>query len=354
MKVVILNRAPSNFSPSQRFRHFHYIGLNNTSAIKFDTFSFFSNQTWSIYHKKGNYLKKMLGIASGFLKRVFLLFSMSKYDYVYIHREATPVGPPFIEWMIAKLLRKKIIFDFDDAIWIEISSDANPFSSYFKCSWKIKHICKYSHIVTVGNHYLADYAKQYCKDVRIIPTVVDTKKIHNRLKNQNDTPVTIGWTGTFTNLLHLDLVLGALKKLKEKYQFSFLIIANKDPEFKDIDYQYIDWNINTEIDDLLKINIGLMPLIATDFQLGKCAFKAIQYMSLGIPSVVSPVGANCEVVIDGENGFWANSENEWIEKLELLINNKSLREEMGRKSRQKVIETYSVEATQNMFYQLFK
>jgi glycosyltransferase involved in cell wall biosynthesis len=296
----------------------------------------------------------MLGIASGFLKRVFLLFSMSKYDYVYIHREATPVGPPFIEWMIAKLLRKKIIFDFDDAIWIEISSDANPFSSYFKCSWKVKYICKFSHIVTVGNHYLADYAKQYCKDVRIIPTVVDTNLLHNRLKNQNDTSITIGWTGTFTNLLNLELVLGALKNLKKNYQFIFLIIANKDPEFKDIDYQYIDWNINTEIDDLLKINIGLMPLIATDFQLGKCAFKAIQYMSLGIPSVVSPVGANCEVVIDGENGFWANSENEWIEKLELLINNKSLREEMGRKSRQKVIETYSVEATQNMFYQLFK
>ena len=207
--------------------------------------------------------------------------------------------------------------------------------------------------MTVGNTYLSQFAQQYCKDVRIIPTVVDTILSHNTIKNQNDLPITIGWTGTFTNLLHLDLVIPALKRLKEKYDFKFLIIANKNPNYKDIQYDYIAWNLESEITDLLKINIGLMPLIDTEFQLGKCAFKAIQYMSLGIPAVVSPVGANCEVVTDGINGFWANSENEWYEKIEILIKDKVLREKMGKESVYKIEKEFSVEATKKAFYNLF-
>ena len=149
------------------------------------------------------------------------------------------------------------------------------------------------------------------------------------------------------------MVIPALKRLKEKYDFKFLIIANKNPNYKDIQYDYIAWNLESEITDLLKINIGLMPLIDTEFQLGKCAFKAIQYMSLGIPAVVSPVGANCEVVTDGINGFWANSESEWYEKIEILIKDKSLREKMGSASSIKIQKEYSVEATKKAFYDLF-
>ena len=80
--------------------------------------------------------------------------------------------------------------------------------------------------------------------------------------------------------------------MKKKHSFRFLIIADKDPKLEGIAYDFKKWDIQTEIDDLIQIHIGIMPLKNTEIEQGKCAFKAIQYMSLGIPPVVSPVGAN--------------------------------------------------------------
>ena len=120
----------------------------------------------------------------GMFRRFFTVFSLKGYDYIFIHREAAPFGPPVLEWIIAKVWRKKIIYDFDDAIWIPVSSAANPIAAKIKCTWKVASICKWSRIVTTGNQFLANYASQFCKDVRVIPTVVDTEKTHNKTKNQ--------------------------------------------------------------------------------------------------------------------------------------------------------------------------
>lgn len=305
-------------------------------------------------HLNNHHLQKGVGICWGFLKRFLLLFTIHQYDWVYIHREASPIGPPIFEWLIAKVWRKKIIFDFDDAIWLRLSSEANPLWPGLKCSWKVKNICNYSHTVTVGNKFLASYAQQYCKNVKIIPTVVDTACSHNKLKDHSEEPLYIGWTGTFTNFPNLRKIIPVINKLLVKYNFNFLIIADRDPQFSDVDYQYIQWNIKTEIQDLLQLHIGLMPLANTERELGKCAFKAIQYMSLGISAVVSPVGANCDVVQDEINGFWANNEEEWYAKIETLILDRTLRMQTGISSRKSIIERYSVLATSSSFLSLFK
>jgi glycosyltransferase involved in cell wall biosynthesis len=350
----VLAPAPLNISPSQRFRYEHYIGKTERDDISFLQKPFFTIETWRVLHKQKNYFKKITGIILGFLKRFLLLFNVYKFDYVFIHREAAPIGPPVFEWMIAKILRKKIIYDFDDAIWIRAASEANPMIADIKCTWKVGKICSYSHIVSVGNEFLAKYARNYNHDVRIIPTVVNTEEKHASIKNQDDKPLTIGWTGTFTNLIHLEKIVPVIKKLKEKYEFTFLIIGNKNPDFKDIDYQYIEWNIHSEIDDLIKMNIGIMPLNNTESEMGKCAFKAIQYMSLGIPAVVSPVGANCNVVSNKINGFWADSDDQWYQKLEILITNNELRKEMGILARNSIVNNFSVSSQKSNFFQLFE
>lgn len=354
MKVLFITPAPVGISPGQRFRFEHYLGQLYENKIEFKLSSFFSMAGWKTFYKSGNTIKKILLLILGVFKRTGLLFRMRQYDLIYIYREALPFGPPVFEWIIAKILRKKIIYDFDDAIWISLSSSVNPVASKIKCTWKVASICKWSSIVTVGNQFLANYAQKYCNDTRIIPTVVDTENVHNKTKNQEDEPLTIGWTGTFTNFIHFPLVMKAVKKLQDKYSFQFLIIADKNPELNDIVYSYTAWNKETEISDLLKMHIGIMPLINTDVQLGKCAFKAIQYMALGIPAVVSPVGANCEVVDDDINGYWANSEEDWYEALEKLIVNTQKRIQMGKLAQQKIKNQFSVTATRNIFLDLFK
>ena len=354
MKVLFITPAPIGISPGQRFRFEHYLGHLTENQIDFEIKSFFNIAGWKIFYKNGNTLKKFFLLTSGLLKRAGLLFQLKKFDVIYIYREVMPFGPPVFEWLMAKVLRKNIIYDFDDAIWISLSSNANPVASKIKCAWKVAKICAWSSIVTVGNQFLADYAKQYCKDTRIIPTVVDTENVHNKTKNQGDTPLTIGWTGTFTNFIHLPLVTNAIKRLQDKYRFDFLIIADKNPELKDIAYSFTAWNKETEIDDLIKMHIGIMPLIKTDVQLGKCAFKAIQYMSLGIPAVVTPIGANCEVVDDGINGYWADNDEEWYTALQQLLLDTASRSELGILAQHKMVTQYSVIASKELFLDLFK
>ena len=354
LKVLVLTPAPNNISPSQRFRFEHFIGKRSQNNIIFIQKPFFSDSTWSILYEKGRFFRKTIGIFKGIINRFLLLFSIFKYDFIFIHREAIPIGPPVLEWIIAKLLRKKIIYDFDDSIWIKMASESNPMVANVKCSWKVEKICRYSYIVSVGNEFLAKYAKQLCKDVRNIPTVVDTELMHNRLKNQQETPLTIGWTGTFTNFHNLEIVIPVLNELRKKYEFRFLIIADKDPSFSSINYEYKKWKLSTEIEDLMEMNIGIMPLKNTEVELGKCAFKAIQYMSLGIPAVVSPVGTNKQVVTDCADGFWVENETEWYQKLEKLITNTDTRFEIGKNARSRIVANYSVKAIEKVFFNLFE
>jgi glycosyltransferase involved in cell wall biosynthesis len=353
VRILFLIPAPLNISPGQRFRFEHYIndnGASNTYICR----PFFTEAGWSILHKKNNQVAKIVNIFKGIAKRTALLFTLGQYDYVYVYREVAPLGPPVFEWLISKVFRKKIIYDFDDSIWIKIASPSNPGIAWLKCTWKVKHICKYSKIVTVGNSFLANYAKKYCNDVRIIPTVVNTENTHNVIKDHDEMPLTIGWTCTYTNFYVFETIINPLNKLRENYQFEFLIIADRDPELKNFDYKFIKWDITTEVQDLVKLHVGVMPLFNTPVGLGKCAFKAIQYMSLGIPPVVSPVGINCEVVTNNVNGFWASTEQEWYDKLEKLITNKELRVEMGLKARKEIVARHSVIATRALFYELFK
>ena len=234
--------------------------------------------------------------------------TIGKYDFVYIHREAAPLGPPLFEWIIAKIWRKKIIYDFDDAIWIPVASENNKIARYVKWFSKVASICRMSYKVSVGNTFLGEYAGKYCKNIIVVPTVVDTIKSHAQLQDQDtDTPA-VGWTGTFSTLKYLDIILPAIKRLQEKYDFTFIVIANKDPQLPLKNYRFIYWSKETEIADLLQLHIGLMPLNNTELEKGKCGFKAIQYMSLGIPAVVSPVGVNLLIITDGENGFVAADE----------------------------------------------
>jgi len=353
LKVLLLTRAPLHINPSQRFRFEQFLPFSCENGIDFMIKPFFDANSWANLFKKGIFFSKSTSIIFGLLKRYSILPTLYKYDYVYIHRETAPVGPPIFEWLMAKVFKKKLIYDFDDAIWIPTSSDVNPFAAKIKCNWKVSKICSYSHIVTVGNSFLASFAKKYCSDVRIIPTIVNTENHHNRIKNQNDTPIVIGWTGTFTNFYNLEIILPYLSTLKKKYNFNFLIIADRNPDFKSIDYEFTKWDLNTEIDDLLKINIGIMPLKNSDFEMGKCAFKAIQYMSLGIPAVVSAVGANKKVVDHEINGYLIENEVDWLNKLEHLLNNLQLRTDIGLNARKKIIAEYSVNSCKSDFYNLF-
>jgi glycosyltransferase involved in cell wall biosynthesis len=315
---------------------------------------FLDEKGWNVLYKDGSLFQKAAAVAKGFAKRwLAAIFLVPKYDFVVVHREAAPLGPPIFEWIISKVWKRKMIFDFDDAIWIPAISEQNKMAALVKCFWKTKWICKWSYKISAGNEYLAGFAKHCNSKVLVVPTVVDTAVRYNNLVCQQVQRPSIGWTGSHSTIKYLDTVVPVLRKLEEKYDFEFFVICNKKPSFQLNSLKYIEWNESTEMDDLKKINIGIMPLEADRWSEGKCGFKIIQYLALGIPAVASPVGVNKNIV-DEKNGFLCVSGGEWYKALSSLLSNAIVREEMGRAGREKVVKKYSLQASAALFLALFK
>ena len=353
-KVLFLLPYPLRRAPSQRFRVEAYFHLLTQQNIKYKTDEFFDGDGFNILYKQGSVLKKAIAVGKGFFKRLVIVFFCAPgYDYVFIHREAAPLGPPVFEWILAKLFRKKIIYDFDDAIWIPNISGENKLVNWFKAFWKIKYLCKWAFKVAAGNDYLCDYARQYNKKVYLLPTCVDTERLHNRLKDQHTEKIVIGWTGSHSTMKYLDEVVPVITKLSSELNFELVVISNKSPQFVLPNLRYLPWNEASEIKDLLQFNIGLMPLEKDEWSEGKCGFKLIQYLALGIPAIASPVGVNVQIIEEGMNGYLCDKEECWYQALKKLIRDASLRENMGLKGQKKIADHFSVRTNARAFLKLF-
>ena len=354
--VFFMVPYPLGKAPSQRFRFEQYFSILEENGFDFRIKSFYSEKTWIILHQEGHVLAKAFRIILSFFVRFSQLFQLRKYDFIFIHREAAPIGPAFFEWIIAKVLRKKIIYDFDDAIWLPNYSEANTSFQKLKYYSKVNSIMKWAAKVSAGNQYLMNYAQQFNKNVVVNPTTIDTDNYHNPdlfpSKIKSEIPV-IGWTGTHTTAKYLDFLEPILEKLSVEFKFEFCVISNEKPVFKLKNLHFVKWKKETEIEDLLNFDIGVMPLTDDQWAKGKCGFKALQYMSLGVPAIVSPVGMNTDIIDNNVNGFLCTTEDEWYSALHFFLSNKINREKMYNAARQKIISNYSVKSNITNFLDLF-
>lgn len=353
-KILFVVPYPVRHAPSQRFRAELFEPELIEAGMSYTIAPFMDARTWQVLYKQGSAAQKVWGIIKGYLKRIkMVLIDVHGYDYVFVHREAAPMGPPIFEWIISRLWRKKMIFDFDDAIWIPNTSSENKLAGWLKSFWKIKHIIRWSHKVVGGNAYLCNYARQFNNNVVLIPTCVDMERMHNGNKQHHQGQVTIGWTGSHSTLPYLDEIMNVLQYAERELHTRFLLIANKKPDLPLADWEFLPWNEKTEISDLLKMDIGVMPLHNDEWSEGKCGFKLIQYLSLGIPAVASPVGVNTAIIDEGVNGFLCNTEDEWKEALKKLITDVSFRKNAGEAGRKKIETQYSIAANKQNFITLF-
>jgi glycosyltransferase involved in cell wall biosynthesis len=358
MKTQFLIPYPLGQSPSQRFRFEQYLHILEQNGVQVSYQSFWDQQTWFILYKTGHSFHKVIGFVKGVARRLTVLFQLSDIDFVFVHRECLPIGPPVIEWIIVKILKKKIIYDFDDAIWLPNTSQENRIAAFLKWHSKVASICKWSYKISCGNAFLASYALQFNNKVTVNPTTIDTNHLHNPslfLIQKKSPQVVIGWTGTQSTLPYIESLFSLFEKLEEKFpdQVRLLIISNKKPSLKLKFIDFIQWSKETEVNDLLLMDIGVMPLSDDMWAKGKCGFKALQYMALEIPALVSPVGVNTEIVNNNVNGYWCNTETEWFDCLEKLLMDKVLRKEIGSAGRKKVISHYSVLSNASTFLGLF-
>ncbi len=355
MNVLFIAPYPTAEAPSQRFRYEQYFSLMKKEGITFTTSTFIDKKAWAILYKKGHFFDKVAALIRGYLRRVGNIFSLRKYDVVFIHREASPFGPPIFEWLITKVFRKYTIFDFDDAIWIPNASESNSkLTMVFKRFHNTGDICKWVNVVSVGNKYLAEYAGQFNKNVVVNPTTIETDDHHNVVKQHDNTVFVIGWTGSHSTLKYLNDIYPILERLEKKYIFEFHVIADVPPRFSMKSLRFVKWNKGSEINDLLQFNIGIMPLPDDIWSKGKCGFKALQYMALGIPAIVSNVGVNAEIVDHDVNGFICNTLEDWETYLELSITNPKKVEELSLHTRSKIVDNYSVKSNSRNFLNILR
>ncbi|MEM7298386.1 MAG: glycosyltransferase family 1 protein, partial [Bacteroidota bacterium] len=144
MKILFLIPYPSGQAPSQRFRFEQYLRLLREQGYHLKVRPLMNESTWRHLYAHGDTLSKGWGIMIGYFKRIVDVIHAANTDLVFIHREAAPLGPPIFEWIIAKVLGKRIIYDFDDAIWLPNTSEQNSFVANLKWHSKVASICKWS------------------------------------------------------------------------------------------------------------------------------------------------------------------------------------------------------------------
>lgn len=359
-KILFVVPYPLHESPSQRFRFEQYFELLQAHGYRYFTQSFLDLGSWRAFFKSGNTLLKIKALSLGLVKRIIILFTSPMYDFVFIHREAAPLGPPVFEWLLAKIFRRKIIYDFDDAIWLTDRAHESWLLRTVKWRQKVASICKWSYKVSCGNEYLCNYARQFNKNVVYNPTTIDTENLHNpalyKGLNRQDGHVRIGWTGSHSTLKYLHEIEDVLMKILLDYpQVEFVVIADKPPSIKAMpSVKFVTWNTKTEIEDLLLFDIGIMPLPDDKWAQGKCGFKALQYMALKFPAVASPVGVNTRIINHNENGYLCSTPGDWEAALRMLIGNEALRKQIGSNGRKTILEGYSVISNASNFLSLFE
>jgi len=358
-KILFLVPYPLKESPSQRFRFEQYFALLSEKGFTFEIHSFLKSNNWRLFFKPGKLLRKASILCIGIIRRLLLLLRVRQFDFIFIHREAAPLGPPIFEWILSQLLQKKIIYDFDDAIWLTDKTDEAWHVRFIKWRQKVSAICRWSYKVSSGNAYLASFARQYNSNVVVNPTTIDTTAVHNpglfppgASKKQG---IVIGWTGSHSTLKYLDGSTAILSQIEETFpNVQFMVIADRRPDLRLNNLLFIPWRSESEIQDLMSIDIGIMPLPNDKWAQGKCGFKALQYMALKIPAIASPVGVNNQIIDDGINGFLCSTPEEWSSAITKLIKDKELRQQMGERGRNKVIDHYSVESNSFLFLKLFE
>lgn len=257
-----------------------------------------------------------------------------KADVLWLERSFLPGAEALVHFTKAPR-----VLDVDDAVWL-----MNPLGE-----WSAKLLTRSVDAVIAGNNYLAAWYSKYCKKIYIVPTAIDCQRFlpkQDGSKTENDLFV-IGWTGSSANFKYLKLIEKPLARFLTKHQRSrLLIVADREPVFELIPKSQVmfePWMAQTEARILHDMDIGIMPLTDDDWARGKCSFKMLQYMSTGIPVVVSNVGMNREVLEKGACGFGADNDEAWYEYFEILYSKPNFRAELGRTGRMIVESSYSVE-----------
>ena len=350
MKVLALTSYPIE-AAATRYRLAQFVDPLAERGITLTIRPFLDTALFQGLYDKRKIARTTLGLLTSTLRRVEDLFTARAMDVILVQREAMILGPPWVEWMLAKAFSYPMVLDLDDATYLSYTSPTyGRAAKTLKWFRKTDDLIRWSKLVTCGNRAIADYVTGKGAIARIIPTVVDTDLFIPLDRPSNTKPPVLGWIGTHSTFPYLQSIFPVLQDLARKYPFRLKVVGAGELDIKipGVEIENLKWRLEREVSDFQSIDIGLYPIDATLYSdhwaAAKSGFKAIQYMAVGIPYVASPVGAAGEIGVVGTTHFLAQSPDEWHNALGCLISDVQKRLTMGAAGRNHAITHYAVPA----------
>ncbi len=360
MKLLTLTKY-SYEGPSSRYRFYNYQEHFEAYNIEMCIKPLFGKSYFKAKYK----WQKMLVAFVAYIKRISFIFWLlifpKKYNLILLEYELLPYLPAWFEYLLTKRGVGYIV-DYDDAIFHKYDRHSSLLVRSVLGD-KIAKVMGYAQSVIVCNPYLEAYAQQYNKNVVSIPTVVQLERykkvMQEYVATQKDTFV-IGWIGSWTTGVYLLDILTSMKKFAQKYKsvrfhlvgFDETLLTKEEQRKANIDV--ITWSEESEIEDILGFDIGMMPLSDDAWSRGKCGFKLIQYMSCHKPVIASSVGVNSVIVEDGINGLLVQEHSQWYDAFERLYCDKELREAMAKRNGEKVEKYYNIAHCTQLYIRVLK
>jgi len=349
LKILLIPSA-AELVPATRYRVTQYLPYLEKEGIEYRVFPIVSSwlTRWMIKSPEFYGIKRlvyyMLHVLEKLMRTMMILVIASNYDCIFLQRTTFEFG---LERLLAKV-NKNIIFDLDDAIFIP---DTKEKGLIYKIKESLKNkevnaVLKISRHVIVENDYIENYVSKFCPNTSKIVGPIDTKRYFSSNTGTQQKRIVIGWIGSPSTTRYLQMLDGVFKSIAAKHkdiEFKFIgatsyLAEGLSPVFK-------KWDYATEVEELRGCDIGVMPMPDDQWSRGKVGIKMLQYMSLGIPAVVSYTPTNTEIIEDGSNGFIARCEDDWIRILSTLIDNPELRSRIGQNAEATVARNYSLESS---------
>ncbi len=278
-------------------------------------------------------------------KRALDVRAADRFNVVVIQRDLFPFGPPWLERMLAHR-NPNLVYDTDDATYLRPGfTPRTPFQRLRRFD-KVIEVVHRARWVSVATEPIATWARQHNRNVCVVPMAVDLSEYDRVARHgRTDGRLVLGWAGTAGGLGYLRALGPVLRDVANRNDVVVRVISGgyRNVVLPGVPLEVQPWRAATALADMAEFDIGLVPLADTPFEQAKFPFKLLQYLALGVPSVSSRLGTAAAVVSDGENGRLASTAAEWLDALESLIADRTLRQRLGAAGRETVAARYTVE-----------
>ena len=346
MRVLGLATYPVE-AAATRFRMIQFIEPLARQGIELSVYPFLDSRLHGSLYNRSQWPRTAAGLALASVRRVRELWRARKADVVFVQREAMMIGPPVMEWLVINLHHCPMVLDLDDATYVSYKSPTyGRLGSMLKWFSKTNDLIRWSRLVTCGNREIAAYVKSKGREAVVIPTVVDTTQFRPLGERKTaDVPV-IGWIGTHSTFPYVKSIFPVLERLARHYRFRLRLVGTGEDNvtIPGVEVENLPWKLNREIADFQSLDIGIYPIVEDNWSVGKSCFKAVQYMAVGVPFVVSPVGACQDIAETNETHFVARTDDDWNTHLSRLLSDEALRHRMGERGRTFAVQHYSIDA----------